>query len=370
MTRSTTKARQAPLSVAVLGAGRIGRKHAETLARRIDGVRVAWVVEPIEATGRAVAEEFGARWTPEPGEAVTDSAVDAVIIATPTNTHAEFIELAAGAGKAIFCEKPIDLTMERTLVAVAAAERAGVPLQIGFQRRYDPSYERARSLIEGGAVGRVELVTATSRDPQPAPLSYLASSGGIFRDSSIHDFDIVRYLTGEEVREVFAYGAALVDPAIGDLGDADTVVASLRFVGGGLGVVTCSRRSVYGYDVVTEVFGSNGKVVVGDASETAVRHYGQAGVSRDYTFWFLQRFEAAYVAEVADFIACLREDRAPRVTGEDGRAALAIADAATRSFHEGRPVAVEPRPTTAAADPRSTTAAADPRPVAIGARAD
>lgn len=342
--RTAPDTRPATIAVAVLGAGRIGRKHAETLAHRVDDCRVAWIVEPLEDVGRACAADFGAQWTADPVQAIADPAVDAVLIATPTNTHADLIELAVSYGKPILCEKPIDLTMERTLDAINAAEKAGVPLQIGFQRRYDPSYVRARKMIEDGAVGSVELVTATSRDPQPAPLSYLAGSGGIFRDCSIHDFDLVRYLTGHEVVEVFAYGAALVDPAIGALGDADTVVASLRFDNGALGVVTSSRRAVYGYDVSTEVFGSAGKVVVGESPETLVRRYGEDGVTYDNIFWFLQRFEASYVAEVVDFVACLREGRAPRVTGEDGRAALAIADAATRSFKEGRPIAVAARP--------------------------
>ena len=341
--------RHAPLAVAVLGAGRIGRKHAETLARRVENCRVPLIAEPLEEVGRACAADFGARWTPDPAVAIADPAVDAILIATPTNTHADLIELAASYGKPILCEKPIDLTMERTLAAIAATEKAGVPLQIGFQRRYDPSYARARAMIEEGAVGGVELVTATSRDPQPAPISYLAASGGIFRDCSIHDFDIARYLTGHEVVEVFAYGAALVDPAIGEIGDVDTVVASLRFDNGALGVVTASRRAVYGYDVSTEVFGSGGKVVVGESPETLVRRYSKEGVTHDNIFWFLQRFEAAYVAEIEDFVACLREGRVPRVTGDDGRAALAIADAATRSLVERRPVAVAPRPEPAAA---------------------
>lgn len=338
------------LRVAVLGAGRIGRKHAETLAHDVAGVRVAWVAEPLEAAGRALADELGARWTPDPSEAVSDASIQAVAISTPTNTHAELIELAAGAGKAIFCEKPIDLTMERTLRAIGAAERAGVPLQIGFQRRYDPAYERARALIEQGKVGKVELVTATSRDPEPASIEYLKGSGGIFCDLAIHDFDIIRYLTGDEVASVFAYGAALADERIGEIGDADTTVAALRFHSGALGVLTSSRRAVYGYDVTTEVFGSGGKVLVGDGSATAVQHYTKEGVSRDYPFWFLQRFAEAYVREVVDFVACLREDRAPRATGEDGRAALSIAEAATRSLREGRPVAVEGRPV--AVEPR------------------
>lgn len=342
--RTAPDPRPATITFAVLGAGRIGRKHAETLAHRVDDCRVAWIVEPLEDVGRACAADFGAQWTADAVQAIADPAVDAVLIATPTNTHADLIELAVSYGKPILCEKPIDLTMERTLDAINAAEKAGVPLQIGFQRRYDPSYVRARKMIQDGAVGSVELVTATSRDPQPAPLAYLAGSGGIFRDCSIHDFDLVRYLTGHEVVEVFAYGAALVDPAIGALGDADTVVASLRFDNGALGVVTSSRRAVYGYDVSTEVFGSAGKVVVGESPETLVRRYGADGVTHDNIFWFLQRFEASYVAEVVDFVACLREGRAPRVTGEDGRAALAIADAATRSFKEGRPIAVAARP--------------------------
>ena len=341
--------RLTPLAVAVLGAGRIGRKHAETLAHRIDGCRVPWIVEPLEGVGRACAADVGAQWTADAARAIADPAVDAVLIATPTNTHADLIEMAASYGKPILCEKPIDLTMERTLAAMSAAEKAGVPLQIGFQRRYDPSYMRARRMIDEGAVGTVELVTATSRDPQPAPISYLRVSGGIFRDASIHDFDVVRYLTGHEVVEVFAYGAALVDPAIGEIGDADTVVSSLRFENGALGVVTASRRAVYGYDVSTEVFGSAGKVVVGESPETLVRRYGKDGVTHDNIFWFLQRFEGSYVAEVEDFVACLREGRAPRVTGEDGRAALAIADAATQSFKEGRPIAVARRPVPAGA---------------------
>lgn len=326
----------------VIGAGRIGRVHAENLAFRVPGATVAWVADPDLAAAEACAAAARAgRATTDPAEVLGDGAVDAVVICSPTNLHAPQIEAAAAAGKDIFCEKPIDLDLARVDAALAAVKQAGVRLQVGFNRRFDPSFARARALIAEGAIGKVELVRITSRDPQPAPLSYLAASGGLFTDMTIHDFDIARWLVGDEVAALQALGAVLVDPAIGGLNDVDTAMISLRYRSGALGSIDNSRRAVYGYDVRVEVFGERGQVAVGNVAATSVALSRAGAVEADPPLhWFIERFEQAYVNELREFAASIREGRAPSVTGEDGRVPLVLAQAAWRSLAEGRVVAL------------------------------
>jgi myo-inositol 2-dehydrogenase/D-chiro-inositol 1-dehydrogenase len=330
----------------VIGAGRIGRVHAENLANRVPGAAVAWVADPDRAAADACAAAVRAgRATTDPHEILRDGAVDAVVIASPTDTHAALIEAAAAAGKDVFCEKPIDLDLARVDAALAAVARAGVRLQVGFNRRFDPSFAKARALIAEGAIGKVELVRITSRDPQPAPVSYLAASGGLFTDMTIHDFDVARWLVGDEIAAIQAMGAVLVDPAIGGLGDVDTAMISLGYRGGALGSIDNSRRAVYGYDVRVEVFGERGQVAVGNVAATSVAVSGAAGVRVEPPrHWFIERFEEAYVAELREFAASIREGRAPSVTGADGRAPLVLARAAWQSLREGRVVALDPAP--------------------------
>lgn len=328
----------------VIGAGRIGRVHAENLAYRVPGATVAWIADPDLAAAEACAAAVRAeRATTDPEAILRDGAVDAVVICSPTNLHAPQIEAAAAAGKDVFCEKPIDLDLARVDAALAAVKRAGVRLQIGFNRRFDPSFAKARDLIAAGTIGKVELVRITSRDPQPAPISYLKASGGLFTDMTIHDFDVARWLVGDEVVAIQAMGSVLVEPAIAHLHDVDTAMISLRYRSGALGSIDNSRRAVYGYDVRVEVFGDKGQVAVGNVAATSVAVSQEGAVRGEPPLnWFIERFEQAYVNEMREFVASIRGNRAPSVTGEDGRAPLVLAEAAWRSLREGRVIEIAP----------------------------
>jgi len=329
-----------PLGFGLIGAGSIGRFHAQTLAHRLPGVRLVAVCDPFEEAGRAVAELAGARWTPDAGDLVADPAVQAVVIAAPSAAHADLIEKAAAAGKHIFCEKPVAIDLPATDAALAAVERAGVALQVGFQRRFDPAYQRARQMIAAGDIGAIELVVCTTRDPEPPATLDALAAGNLYVDCTIHDFDALRYLTGMEAVEVFASGGCLVSPALAATGDVDTSAVTLRLENGALAVITNSRRAAYGYDVTADVMGSKGKLVIGGAPATDIYTYTAAGVCRDHFYWYLDRFRQAYIDELGHFVRCLRDGLTPEPTGADGRAALVLALSAARSLREGRPVPV------------------------------
>jgi len=324
------------LRFAVVGAGRIGALHAAHLAGSVPGAELAAVVDTnLETAERAAVR--GAYATDDLGRVLADGRIEALLIASPTPLHAAQISAAARAGKAIFSEKPIALEVAETRAALAAVEAARVPFQIGFQRRYDTGFARARALIEAGAVGRIEMFRALACDPEPASLDYLRTSGGLYKDMTIHDIDIARFLCGE-VAEVSALGASLVDPRIGELGDADTSVLTLRFHSGAIGVIQNSRRAVYGYDIRTEVYGARGKIVVESERATPVWTYGKDGVSGDYYHWFIDRFRDAYRLEVQAFVEAVRAGRTPTPGPVDALEALRVAEAATASLRAGRPV--------------------------------
>ena len=327
------------LRVAVFGVGRIGRRHARTLAHGTPHADLAVIVDALEESARTTAAELGvARWTTDADAVLSDPEIDAVVIASSTDTHAPLIVGAAEAGKAIFCEKPIALDLETTDRALAAVDQAGVQLQIGFNRRFDRGYRRARADIAAGKVGKVESIRDTMRDPAPPPREYVAVSGGLFRDMTIHNFDCVRWLAGSEAVEVSAMAACLVDPMFAELGDVDTSIVTIRFESGALAVIDNSRRSGYGYDLRTEIFGAEGALFVGFHQDTPITHFGAGGVTTDHVHFFLERFDAAYAAEVRDFVDAVVSDRPVAVTGVDGRAALAMAYAAEASVKERRPV--------------------------------
>jgi myo-inositol 2-dehydrogenase/D-chiro-inositol 1-dehydrogenase len=259
--------------------------------------------------------------------------VDALLIASPTDTHADLIEAGAAAGKAILCEKPVDLDAARARQCVAAARKAGILLAIGFNRRYDPSFRRVRDGIAAGEIGEVENVLVVSRDPAPPPAGYVARSGGMFRDMSIHDFDMARWLLGEEPVEVAAQGACLVDPAIGAAGDIDTAAVMLRTASGRLAQVVNSRRAAFGYDQRIEVCGATGMLRAGNRRATAVEHADADGYRRDPALpFFLERYAEAYRLELDAFVRRLHGEDADLVSGEDGIRALEIADAAERAM--------------------------------------
>lgn len=329
------------LGLAVLGAGRIGALHAANVARVIPAARLIGVADIDRAALRAVETTGAGRATTNYEELLDDPAVEAVIVATPTDTHATLMAQAARRGKHIFCEKPIALTLEATRTAIDAVRAAGVILQIGFNRRFDPVHVAAHEAILRGDIGEPWIIKLVGRDPRIAPLSYLKVSGGQFKDQAIHEFDAARWLLGREVEEVYATGSALVDPAVAELGDVDTSLTTLRFSGGALGLVDSCRQAVYGFDVRTEVHGSEGKLMIGYEGRSAVTLLEPNRASHDHIDWFLERFDAAYRAEVADFVECVQTGRAPRAVGEDGYRALHIAVAAGRSHRERRPVRLE-----------------------------
>jgi myo-inositol 2-dehydrogenase / D-chiro-inositol 1-dehydrogenase len=328
--------------VALVGAGRIGRLHARVLATEVPGATLVGVADAVEGAARRVADELGVnRWTADAPALIADPGTDAVVIASSTDTHRDFIEAAAAAGKDVFCEKPIALDLDATDRALAAVEAAGVRLQIGFQRRFDEGYRRAKELIAAGDLGTIEAIHDSLRDPQPPPRAYVATSGGLYRDMTIHCFDSVRWLMGDEVAEVYALATTAVDPMFAELDDVDTSIVTLRFANGGIASIENSRRSGFGYDVRTEIFGSKGALFVGDGRATPLLHLSAAGVRGDHVADFLGRFGDAYAAELRAFVGSILAGTPPPVDGADGRAAMALAYAADRSRRENRPVRVD-----------------------------
>ena len=325
------------VNVALLGAGEVGQLHAETLAHHVSGARLVAVVDPVVSNAKRAAALAAAVVAASPDEVLRDDGIDAVVIASPTRFHAALIIAAARHGKHVFCEKPIALTLEEAQAALDAVAAAGVKLQIGFQRRFDAAYLRAHQAIVSGEIGRVELLLSTTRDPEPPAPGYLESCGGVFLDTAIHDFDSVRFLSGEEVVEVFATASTLVTTDRHGPFDLDTVVIVLRLRSGALASVTNALRTAYGYEAGAEVFGSEGKLVIGASDGAGVQLYGPHGVATAYPGSYQERFGAAYRAAIIDFIRCVADDAAPRVSGEDGVRALEIARAATRSQRARQP---------------------------------
>jgi len=328
------------VNVGVVGAGRIGRLHAEHLAHRVPGAALRAVADPRREAAEACARELGVPAAyDDPRRVLDDPEIEAVAVCSSTDTHAELIVQAAAAGKHIFCEKPIDLDLARIGQALDAVARAGVKLQVGFNRRFDPGFRRAREAVAAGQLGRLHLLRITSRDPQPPSPAYVRVSGGIFLDMTIHDFDMARFLAGDEAAEIYAAGSVLVDPEIGRAGDVDTAVVSLRFSGGALGAIDNSRRAVYGYDQRVEVFGEHGMVSVGNSAPHAAVLSDARGAHAPLPhFFFVERYAESYVAEMRSFVDCIARDSVPVVTGEDGRIPVVMGLAALRSLRENRPV--------------------------------
>jgi len=328
------------LNLAVIGAGRIGKLHGENIATRISSARLSAVADVNLAAAREVAERFNVPLaTPDYRAALADPSIDAVAICSATNTHAEIILEAAAAGKHVFCEKPIDYDVPRIRRCLEAVAKAGVKLQIGFNRRFDPSFAKARELVAAGQIGQPHVVRITSRDPAPPPLEYLKVSGGIFLDMTIHDFDMVRFLSGSEAEEIYALGDALVDPDIGRAGDVDTAIVTMRLKNGALATIDNSRQAIYGYDQRVEVFGSGGMVSVSNRTPDNHILADASGVhAAKPQYFFLERYQESYIAEVQAFVDCVLRDRPTPVTGENGLAPVLMGLAATKSLKERRPV--------------------------------
>ncbi len=324
---------------ALIGAGRIGRLHAANLAAE-PRVRFTAVADVAAAAAEQVAAAHGASAVSVEA-AVADPDIDAVLIASSTGSHADLIERAARAGKAILCEKPIDLDTQRARQAVAVAEDRGVPLAIGFNRRFDSNFRALKARLEAGEIGHLETVAIISRDPEPPPIAYLRTSGGLFRDMMIHDFDMARWLTGEDAVELHAMAANLIDPAIGAVGDVDTAIVTLRMVSGRLCQIATSRRAAYGYDQRIECHGSLGMARADNVILSTVEVADKSGFRRDPAEpFFLERYGAAYKAELAAFVDALNSGAAPSPSGADGLAALHLADKAAESAATGQPVII------------------------------
>jgi myo-inositol 2-dehydrogenase/D-chiro-inositol 1-dehydrogenase len=328
------------INVGVIGTGRIGRLHTEHLACRIPAADVLVVSDIVLGAAQKCAADCDVPTAAQDHRAVMDHPdIEAVIICSSTDTHAQMIEEAAAAGKHIFCEKPIDFDLARIDRALAAVERAGVKLQVGFNRRFDPNFRRVRELVTAGAIGEPHILRITSRDPAPPPIEYVKVSGGIFLDMTIHDFDMARYLIDSEVDEIYVAGGVMVDPAIGQAGDIDTAVITLRFENGVIGTIDNSRQAVYGYDQRVEVFGSGGCVSADNAYPNTASVSDAQRVHRDLPLnFFIERYTESYIAEMETFIQCIQRDKPPPVTGIDARVPVVMGNAARKSYQENRPV--------------------------------
>ncbi len=323
------------IEVAILGAGRIGKIHAGNVARQ-PGVRLRYVVDPDQAAAAALAGQHGASVVP-PDAVFADAAVRVVVIASSTDTHAEYIERAAASGKAIFCEKPVDLDLARAKRCADAVRRAGVLCLIGFQRRYDPTFAAAKARLDAGEIGTPEMLIVTSRDPGAPPVEYIRRSGGIFRDMLIHDFDVFRWILDDEAQTLHATGSCLTDPAVGEAGDVDATAVTIRTRSGRLAQINTIRRAAYGYDQRFEVLGSGGMLQAGNHRPTEVVSWTAASVAADKPeYFFLERYRVAYAQEMAHFFEVLASGKPPRTSIDDGVAALALAEAATTSWRERR----------------------------------
>lgn len=327
------------LTVGIIGAGRIGKLHVDNL-RLIPQIRIKSVSDVVVDHLQAWAKEKQIQvLTTDYRELLADPEIQAIFICSPTTTHAAIMKEAAAAGKHIFCEKPVSFSVEETEAALTAVEKAGVNLQVGFNRRFDPNFRKIRNLVQEGQIGQPHILRITSRDPQPPGIDYVKSSGGLFMDMMIHDFDMARYVMGSEVVEVSAAGAVLVDPAIGEAGDIDTAIVTLKFANGALGVIDNSRRAAYGYDQRLEVFGDKGAAQADNNRATTVEVSTAEYVAKDKPlYFFLERYTQAYIDEVTEFAFACLEGKEVSCKGFDGLQAERIAKAAKQSLETGVPV--------------------------------
>ncbi len=327
------------LRIGLLGAGRIGQIHGRNIAAH-PAADLAAVADALPAAAQALAGETGSRVSTIDA-ILADGGIEAVVVAAPTDTHADLIEAAARHGKAVFCEKPVDLDATRIKACLAVVAEAGQPLMIGFNRRFDPSFAALKTRLDQGEIGSPELLTILSRDPAPPPVSYIERSGGLFRDMMIHDFDMARFLLGEDMVEIFALGGALVDPAIGVAGDVDTAAVMLKTASGRIVQISNSRRAAYGYDQRVEVHGEKGLLRAGNHRATTVEAATSGGYSRDPALdFFVERYAEAYRAELSAFIEGVAQGRPLAPSGDDGLKAQILADAATQSWETGSPIAL------------------------------
>ena len=325
------------LNICLIGAGRIGKVHALAI-EKVPGACISHVVDPYPLGAGALAAQLGAKVVSE-DEAFASAEIDAYIIASSTDTHSPLLSRCAAVKKAVFCEKPIDLDYDRASACVQEVNDSAITCMLGFNRRFDPSFAHLHEQLRSGAIGQLETLIITSRDPEPPPVEYINVSGGLFRDMMIHDFDMARWLLGEEPTRLYATGSVMVDPAIGEAGDIDTASVTLSTASGAIAVITNSRRASYGYDQRIEAFGEGGMLQANNNLENNVVRSGASGVvGAKPQFFFLERYADAYRIELMRFVESLQSNTAPPTTVDDGLKALALADAAKRSLDSGMPV--------------------------------
>lgn len=330
------------IRIGIIGMGRIGKIHLENLSTKISGVEVLAVVNPSEK-GQEFAKKFGVPLTSNDVNIIfKNSEIDAVLICSPSDTHADYAIRAAETGKAIFCEKPIDMSLNRATQVIEKVKEYNVPMMVAFNRRFDPDFAKVKTLVSEGKIENVQSLHIISRDPGPPPIDYIKQSGGLFKDMTIHDFDMARFIMGCEVTEVFATGSCMVDSAIGAAGDIDTAMIILRFENGATAVIENSRKAVYGYDQRLEVFGSNGVLKIENPLMTNVSGSDHKGTLTDVNLnFFIDRYETSYLVEMKAFIDALANKTEMPVSGSDGVKAIVLADAAYTSLKENRPIKVE-----------------------------
>ncbi len=329
------------VNIAIIGTGRMGSVHTRNLARAIPEANLVALCDIRLEVAQALADELGVpRVVRDYHDLLADPSIEAILIATPTDTHAFIMKDVALAGKHIFCEKPLALDLRSIDDALAVVEKAGVKLQVGFNRRFDKSFRRVHDLVASGEIGRPCILRIASRDPEPPLPEFVRASGGMFLDMTIHDFDMARYQIGE-VEEVYAIGNVLVAPFMAELGDLDTNIVTLKFKNGTIGVIDNSRQAVYGYDQRLEVFCANGVALAENEREDVVVKAGKDGYhSSRLPYFFMNRYAPCYVEEVRQFCECVRDDKPTPIGGHDGRMAVVLGHAAWKSYRENRPVKV------------------------------
>ena len=331
------------MKVGIIGAGRIGKVHAKNISMFVPEMEIKTIADPfMNEETEAFAKRYGIpNTTKDANDILNDPEIEAVLICSSTDTHSKYIIEAAHAKKHIFCEKPIDYDLNKVHAAIDAAKEAGVKLQIGFCRRFDHNHRAVYDMVRSGKVGDVNIIKISSRDPEPPPVSYVKVSGGIFYDMMIHDFDMARFLAGSEVTEVSAIGSVLVDPGIGEAGDVDTALVTLKFANGAIGMIDNSRKAVYGYDQRVEVFGSKGCALNENDTPNTAKLANADGVMAGTAYKVMwDRYTGAFVAEMQAFAQAVANDTETPVTGEDGLHPVLMAAAATKSLHENRPVKI------------------------------
>lgn len=330
------------LNIGIIGAGRIGKVHMQSITYNVPSAKVLGITDVFKDGLQELADKYGIEKVyADYKEMLADKDIDAVLVCSSTDTHADISIEAARAGKHIFCEKPVDLTPEKVKAVIEEVEKAGVKLQVGFNRRFDHNFAHVRSLINDGKVGNLELIKITSRDPEPPSAEYAAVSGGMFLDMTIHDFDMARFLAGSDVTEVYVNATCLVDPAIGQAGDVDTAIINLKFANGALGVIDNSRRAAYGYDQRIEVFGSLGAAMAANDTPTNVTVMNADGVTTDKPlYFFLERYMQSFRDEMIQFVDAIQNDKPTPTTGIDGLNSILVALAAKKSVAEARAVKI------------------------------